>query len=472
MLLLWLLLLALAVRLAAALWPNVHHPDEIFQYMEPAWRMLGGDGVVTWEYRNGMRGQLLPALIAGPMALGEWIEPGGRLAYFMPRICAAIASLSIVWSAWTLGARTSPTHAWLAAFVAAIWFEMIHFAPHTLGEPLATAAIVPAAILLTGRAPSRPALLASGLLLGLGFLLRFQYAPAIGALVVLTCWRNPERLLPLIAGGSVALAAGVAADVANGATPFAWLIENVRQNLLNDRAAGFGMSPPSAYLGRVLAMWSVLIIPIVAALWRGYRHAPALFWAAVANIAFHSLIAHKEYRFIFLSVAILVLLAALGSGDWVWRLRDRGVRHAGVLVAAIWLLASVVLGTTGDMRAFWSDGVAGARMFDRLRADPQVCGIALDHVPFYRTPGLNRLRPGTPLYLIDPADPLRPSAGHEAGYNRIIAWSGASLPEGYANLSCMAEAGDTLCLSARPGPCDADAAKPIAIDAVLPRLDR
>src|SRR5207247_2423466 len=44
-----LLLLAAAIRLPLAFWPNVLHPDEIFQYIEPAWRMLGHDGIVSWE---------------------------------------------------------------------------------------------------------------------------------------------------------------------------------------------------------------------------------------------------------------------------------------------------------------------------------------------------------------------------------------------------------------------------------------
>ncbi|RHW16622.1 4-amino-4-deoxy-L-arabinose transferase [Sphingomonas gilva] len=467
-----LIALALILRVAAALWPNVHHPDAIFQYMEPAWRMLGGDGVISWEYRYGMRGQLLPVLIAGPMALGEWIDPGGSFAFFLPRIVAAICSLSIVWSAWTLGARVSSIHAVLAGFVGAIWFELVHFAPHTLGEPLATAAIIPAAVLLTRDAPSRRALAASGLLLGLGFLLRFQYAPAIGVLVALTCWRDPSRLPPLIAGGSIALAAGAAADLANGATPFAWLIENVRQNLINDRAAGFGVSPPSAYLGRFWAMWSVLIVPIVAAIWRGHRHAPALFWAALANLLFHSLIAHKEYRFIFLSVAILILLAALGSGDWTRRLRERGVRFVALAAALLWLGASLVLGMTGDMAAFWRDGAGSVRLFDRLRADDRVCGVALDGVPFHRSPGLNRLRPGTPLYLIDPDDPLARSDHYMPGYNRILAWAPARLPKGYSTVACEEEGGGKLCLFARAGGCDADAARPIAVNTVLRRLDR
>src|SRR5579864_8940260 len=83
------LILAAALRLPLAFWPNFHHPDEIFQYLEPAWRMLGHDSVVSWEWRAGMRGWLLPTLMAGPVAIGDWIVPGGAGAFILPRLLAA-----------------------------------------------------------------------------------------------------------------------------------------------------------------------------------------------------------------------------------------------------------------------------------------------------------------------------------------------------------------------------------------------
>jgi len=144
-----LLLLAAAIRLPLAFWPNVIHADEIYQSLDPAWRILGDDGIITWEWRYGIRSWFLPSLLAGPVGLGDWIAPGGTGAFIAPRLAAALASLSIVASAWVFGARISRTHAIIAAFVAAIWFEFVSFAPHTLSEPLATAIILPAAALLT-----------------------------------------------------------------------------------------------------------------------------------------------------------------------------------------------------------------------------------------------------------------------------------------------------------------------------------
>jgi GPI mannosyltransferase 3 len=93
------LLLAAAIRLPLAFWPNFHHPDEIFQYLEPAWRMLGHDSIASWEWRHGMRGWLPPTLMAGPVAAGDWLVPGGMGAFILPRLVIALASPSIVASA-------------------------------------------------------------------------------------------------------------------------------------------------------------------------------------------------------------------------------------------------------------------------------------------------------------------------------------------------------------------------------------
>ncbi|MEA2830753.1 MAG: hypothetical protein QOF22_1501 [Bradyrhizobium sp.] len=64
-------------------------------------------------------------------------------------------------------------------------------------------------------------------------------------------------------------------------------------------------------------MWSVAIVPLLFAIWQRWRHAPLLLAMAVANIAVHNLIGHKEYRFIFLSVALFIIIAALVSADWI-----------------------------------------------------------------------------------------------------------------------------------------------------------
>src|SRR4051812_47329469 len=120
-----LLLLAMAVRLPLAFWPNISHNDEIYQYLEPAWRLLGHQGVVTWEWRDGIRSWFLPTLFAGPVALGDWLAPGGWGAFVVPRLAVGLASLSIVVTAWHFGERISRSHAIVGGFAAGAWSGLV-----------------------------------------------------------------------------------------------------------------------------------------------------------------------------------------------------------------------------------------------------------------------------------------------------------------------------------------------------------
>jgi hypothetical protein len=477
-----LLLLAAAIRLPLAFWPNVLHPDEIFQSLEPAWRMLGHDSIVSWEWRYGTRGWLLPSLTAVPVGLGDWVAPGGSGAFVVPRLVAALVSLSIVASAWCFGARVSRTHAIIAAFVAAIWFELAYFAPHTLSEPLATAVILLAALLLTHAPLSQSRLAVGGALLGLAFVLRFQYAPAIAVLALGACWRHWRNLIPLVTGGFIALGLSGVADAAHGAVPFAWLIANIQQNLLHGRAAEFGVTPAITYLYSFWMMWSVAIVPLLFAIWQGWRHAPLLLATAVANVTFHSLIGHKEYRFIFLSVVLFIIIAALGSADWIqWLRANRAWRRWALPAgAAGWVLISGALAAAGTMPVHWMRGTGAAQLAAELRADLAPCGLALYDVPFFLLPGRERLVGRSPLYAFYPADPIAGgdlTAGARKAapaFNRILARrdSATDLPADFSQWDCAPVGAADVCIFARSGGCDAAAAAPFALNDVLVRIDR
>ena len=71
------LLLALFLRLYTAFaFPNIHWPDEIFQTLEPAHRLAYGNGIITWEWRDGVRSWVLPGIISGVMRLTGWMGEG------------------------------------------------------------------------------------------------------------------------------------------------------------------------------------------------------------------------------------------------------------------------------------------------------------------------------------------------------------------------------------------------------------
>jgi hypothetical protein len=475
-----LLLLALALRLAVLTIATPAHPDEVFQYLETAHRLVFGQGVVTWEWRAGMRGWLLPLLVSGPMWLGGLLAPHSGLYLFLPKLVATLASLVVVWVAWRLGERVSRLHAQVAGFAAAIWYDFVYFAPHVLSETVGDLLILPAAWLLIDKPRwTWPRLMLAGALLAAAVTIRFQYAPAVAALAVAACVRDLRRCwLPVLVGGLIGLLPSIVADLAMGATPFAWVLQNVQLNLIEHRAESFSTSGPLGYVGEVWPRMALLAVPLIVLAAVGARRYPAIAAMAVVNLIFHSLIAHKEYRFILLSVVAAVLLAAIGTVDWAHHdERTRGPkagRERLRFLLVVWVLASLSC-TVGAYRLQWMKFRPEMQLYTRLRNDPALCGVAIYRHDWSVTGGYAYLHRATPMFLFDDKD------GHVAAqlaasapaFNTVLTAPGLAreIPAAFASIGCEDGAPERLCLYRRPGPC-ASGPNRFEINKVLRRIDQ
>lgn len=282
----WLMLLGAMLRVWAALTPGFHHPDAIYQYLEPAHRLLTGEGVITWEWRTGIRSWMLPALLAIPLGIGEAIYPNGLLPMILPRFATAAASLGIIWAAWDIGRRHSATTGVLAGIVAATWFEIVFFAAETLAEPIAVTAFLPAAALLTARHAGPRRIAAAGALFAFAALARPHYAPA-AAVLVLVEWRRDlfdgKRWAMLLAGALAVAAASAIVDAARGLVPFAWILGNFEQNIVHNVSARYGTFPALAYVAWFMEVWSWWMVPAVIGILYGWRQAPGLLAATASS---------------------------------------------------------------------------------------------------------------------------------------------------------------------------------------------
>ncbi|PZU08214.1 hypothetical protein [Sphingomonas sp.] len=450
----------LALRLALVAGAGIYHPDELFQYLEQAHRLVFGLGLVPWEYRYGMRGWLLPVLLSGPMALGGMMAPATSLYILLPRACAALLSMTIVWSAWRLGRRISPAGGLIAAGIAAGWAEFVYFAPHILSETISIALILPAAALLTESERSTRLSLIAGFLLGIAILLRMQHLPAAATLALFALRHRPRDWMPLIGGGAIAIAIGGAVDIAHGQAPFGWAIEYVRQNILLDRAATYGTEPAWAYARAIGVAFCWWLAPLLMLAIVGATRAPALLAMALVNLAVHAAIGHKEYRFILLTTATLTLLAALGTAMLVERAIARRAGLARSLPWAaigIWAIASASLAASGRPGLYAMDaGKDGPNAFAMARADPLLCGLATQGLHFSRGGGYAYLHRATPLFIYDSGEAAA-LARDASGFNRLIAPASTPAPVGFRQGSCLPARGSAqpLCLFLRSGGCRA-----------------
>jgi phosphatidylinositol glycan class B len=487
------LVLAALLRLPFAFVEMFHHPDEVWQYLEPAYGMVTGHQVVTWEYRDGMRSWLIPTLLALPIWLGKAAAPGTILYLRLARLVAVALSLLIVGYGTAIAARVSRLHGLVVGLVLATGFELLYFSARTLSDTIAVALFVPAAwALLPGRSPAGALLpdparngrrqLAGGLLLGLVVAARFQLGPAVALFALLCCGRNLRAWGLVVAGGVAGLAIDGLIDASHGVTPFAWMANNFRLNLVQGKSADYGTEPAWWYPVELVRIWSWAAVPILALALLGARRQPILLAVALFNIAVHSLIPHKEYRFVWLSSVLLLMLAGIGTADglnWArarWPGRDRVIAGVAIL---FWLGAAVATATSKAGRAEWK---GSGRSVALMRAEHDAapgCAIA-----YYRPSRDQRAaylyfdRPA-PIAFLDQASAGDDLRRYGRAFDRGVAApaDAATLGAAYALKMCKYRPGDTrsseqVCLYERPGPCVGTIPARLDVNAGFARQDR
>ena len=456
---------AVVLRFAAFNAYAAHHQDETIQYLEQAHRIVFGYGAVPWEFDHFIRSWLIPLMLVPPMALGEAIDPGGTLYLILPRVMVAVLNFAPVVAAWFIGARISRQHAVVAMAVTAIWVECVLFSVQLLSESLTVSCFMTAVALLHKDARMR-SIVAAGALMAIAGLMRFQFGPAIAVYAILVAGKDARLWKGLLAGGIPVVIGGGLLDLAMGLTPYEWIWTNYRMNIAEGRMKEIGGVSHVTYAFALLEFWkpAMFVIPfLVVMVWRQHR---ALLIAAVVNIAVHQLVPHKEYRYIWPSIQILLLIAAFGSVELLRsslfgrKLADPGGVKATLAIIAAWAAMSLGLALTETYRLGWRASGEPSRLAAQAMRDPHVCGLAVPREP-YTWFGYSLLHSPKPLFLI----PSRgsPSLGQPGttapAYNALLVFTADPPPGGaWVRGACRGGVRDRACLYQRPGGCRIDPA--------------
>lgn len=331
----------LATALAIHVWVtllavNPWHPDEHYQILEFAWSRAGlapFEGL-PWEWNARIRPTLQPA-----MAL-FWLETlrfAGVESPFVWVTTLRLASLLLAFGTLlAVVAHASPSLTpagrrtlWLTAFL--LWFTPFFLGRFT-SENWGGMAFA-AGLVLALRTGGTRRDLASGALLGLAFVFRSQMALAILPVLVWVGFASGEgvpvatgrargafapglhRVGRMIVASAAVVAAGTLLDTwFYGAWVFTpWRYFSV--NLLEGVASSFGVSPWWTYFLWLVA-WptppvGIALILVVLAGTLARPRSP-WGWALVGFLLGHSLIAHKEVRFLLPLLYLAPVLAAWG----------------------------------------------------------------------------------------------------------------------------------------------------------------
>ena len=385
------LVLAFAVRAALALSGDfLLHPDEIMQYLEPAHRLVFGNGAMYWEYFYGARSWLLPGLIAGVLWLFDLLGLGTPFWYVggVKLVFCAI-SLAVPAGMYFFARRHfGELSARVALLAGAFWYELAGFAHKPMSEFVATASLIALLALCVHPAVGRKAdsrrrgdddnreldgggatpdsawmLWSVAALAVLTAALRMQYAPLALLLLGVVFFRSDRKRQLTLAAAVCVLAVGVFDAVTWGGGLFHSYLTNLRFNVNHPFATLPYPMPAYQYVWwLLLAGGGLSVLSLVGGGSNLRRYGLLLALLAVLLLA-HSLQPHKEYRFIFVALPLWLLIGA----DLVATLgaRVRAIYGDGRRLTAAAVVVAVVFGA-----------ISGAGILNALPYQEQI----------YRTP--------------------------------------------------------------------------------------
>ena len=454
---------AFAARLLPVfVFPGINHPDEVFQTVEQAHRLVFGTGLVPWEFVYATRSWVLPGALAGLMVVASAFGDGPD--YYMSLIGAALAALgaasalcAFLWGRRLFGIAGGV----VAGSLAAVWIDAVYYGPRALSDAIAVHILV---IALYASTPSRQAVasrrraIAAAALLVLAGSLRIQLLPALGLVglwQLFTTFRC--RRVAFVGSG---LVVGLLYGALDGVTwdyPFETAWRNVVANLYYDAQSFYGVTPWYWYLSTVLEYWTGLSAAMLGLCLIGAVRLPQPFVAALLIAATLSIFGHKELRFTYPAILLAVIVSGIGMAQivsWIGEaLEHKGwPGHRATLATCAAALAMIVLAQLAlaigskpynTLLIRGRDMLMAARYVARMKS---VCGVGiLDHF-WGDTGGYALFHQEVPLYWPAPGDRLDPDS---MAFNTVVYDKGKPIGAVYVARACFAGS----CVAQRQGGC-------------------
>jgi len=378
--------IGLVVRLLVAVYSTgMHWPDEQFQTLEPASKVVYGYGLMSWEWQEGYRSWIAPAFFMPVLFLVKLTGTTGGLGPIIAaRALMAIVSLTILFGVDRLLARMRAerrVRLLVAAFVA-LFPNLVHWAPSTLTDSLAAAFwwyALPRAL----RELDLNRTVRAGLWLGLPILVRPQMG-LLGAgfgLVMLATNRGRRQALGVAIGGSFMAGLYGLVDWITLGFPFASLYRQLTQGL--GKSEFYGVSPWWDYFPRIgqdqgLIWISIAIVSLAIGLaLRFGRHRrisrrsdwPRILAPLALYFVVHCWLKHKETRFIVVVLPLFALAAGWGWNQLLRYLEKRKsievkLTPAPLLLACLALAPFAVRTVLGE--PYYLSSVDTAELFHRI----------------------------------------------------------------------------------------------------------
>ncbi len=449
------------------------HPDEVYQVLEPAWHRVHGYGVLAWEWRDGLRNWAVPLVASWLLRLADVLGITHPVGY---RALLAVPQAALHgWMLWAVyrfaERRVGHLGGVVSMLLVGLYGPVLVFAGRTMSESFSAAFLVVGLEALDRDEDAKRAGLLGGLALGFSVVTRYGSAVfVLAALVWLVGARRWRQLaFCCLAGLAVALGLG-ALDWATWGTPFHSFQAYVRFNVFSAGAAAqFGSAPTDFYVPIILTalpwwvggaallwvlglsprfaggllllatavllgsarftpsvserlLYVVLALGLAALRWRRGGSLP-LFCAGAYLLAV-SATAHKEERFLYPAL-VLVVLAAVPAVVGFLLARARPVLRGALVVltlgASVWPLHDY---PPFDLRGDEFRAIVTATRGDDVR------GLLIVGEGLWGAGGFFYIGKNIPWSTCDwPRDAAFRAAMVDRRFNRAVTVDGRTIPE-------------------------------------------
>lgn len=388
---LFLIVIALLLRLSAAFFSHgYNHIDEHFQVLEPAFGLVHGYSIQFWEWERGARSWLAPGAFSYAIRFFEsqGVTDSLQMASCLRAVTGIFSTLGI-WFLWLLARELLPrTPAlWVLAFFT-FWPRFIYLGVHPLSETLC-APLIYIAIYLAWKSQKNAWLaFVAGSLLVIASFLRIPAVLLVFSTAVFMALLPSKRPLQAFLLGSLVMGVGLGFfDRMTWGQWFQSPLQYLKFNLWEGQStAQFGHQPWHRYITSIFRYFQPLMAILLLfgfflssrwALTKETSFKEVRLWIFLAALfifffAIHSLIGHKEDRFIYPVIPLFVICAAPALAKFM---KDyRFSRHFALFFVVLFPFAL----TQNHERTPWRHHSDIVHVFHKLGLDPEVRGIATE----------------------------------------------------------------------------------------------
>jgi len=360
---------------------SILYPDEVFQYLEQGFRLSHGYGIIPWEYVYGVRTWIIPICVAGIFKILQFMGINSPHLYIpIIKFIFAILSLSLIVSIYYIVLKLTEKKylALLSAYGISIWYSLIVFSSKALSEFISTYLVFAGLALLLSKKIKWICI--SGILLGLGALVRFQYAfiPILILMFFAIYSKSAKDInvkFAIITFLITVLMGGILDKITWGQFFF-----STRQFLyLNHNAyitTGFGVSSWNYYLLALLnSFWFLFIFTFIK-----NKKLLILQLLVLITIFIYSLAGHKEYRYLYIVIpAILAITIANMLG--IALLFKLSVQKSVIIIGLLVSLLSAILQLSNTKQNFLAypntdfNSRPKIELYKYIAKIPHICGL-------------------------------------------------------------------------------------------------